>query len=90
MVSIRSARSTGRRSIASDIVAEHHALDGIQFWFDELRIVGPALTAVLDEASSQPAALALAANYPNPFNATTAIRYALPVAGPGCIWRFML
>ena len=65
-----------------DIVAEHHALDGIQFWFDELRIVGPALTAVLDEAMSQPVALALAANYPNPFNATTAIRYALPTAGP--------
>ena len=65
-----------------DIVAEHHALDGIQFWFDELRIVGPALTAVLDEAASQPDALALAANYPNPFNATTAIRYALPAAGP--------
>ena len=65
-----------------DIVAEHHALDGIQFWFDELRIVGPELTAVLDEAASQPVALALAANYPNPFNATTAIRYALPAAGP--------
>ena len=66
-----------------DIVAEHHALDGIQFWFDELRIVGPALTVVLDEAASQPAALALAANYPNPFNATTAIRYALPAAWAG-------
>ena len=65
-----------------DIVAEHHALDEIQFWFDELRIVGPVLTAVLHEAASQPAALALAANYPNPFNATTAIRYALPDAGP--------
>ena len=65
-----------------DIVAEHHALDGIQFWFDELRVLGPALTAVLDEAASQPVALALAANYPNPFNATTAIRYALPAAGP--------
>ena len=55
-----------------DIVAEHHALDGIQFWFDELRIVGPVLTAVRHEAASQPTALALAANYPNPFNATTA------------------
>ena len=65
-----------------DIVAEHHALDGIQFWFDDMRIVGPALTAVFDEAASQPVALALAANYPNPFNATTAIRYALPAAGP--------
>ena len=65
-----------------DLVAEHHALDGIQFWFDELRIVGPMLTAVLPEAASQPVALALAANYPNPFNATTAIRYALPAAGP--------
>ncbi len=64
-----------------DIVAEHHALDGSQFWFDELRIVGPERTAVRDEAVSQPAALVLAANYPNPFNATTAIRYALPAAG---------
>ena len=34
------------------------------------------------EAASQPTALFLAANYPNPFNATTAIRYALPAAGP--------
>ena len=65
-----------------DIVAEHHSLDGIQFWFDELRIVGPAPTAVRYEAASQPVALALAANYPNPFNAMTAIGYALPAAEP--------
>ena len=65
-----------------DIVAEHHPLDGVQFWFDELRIVGPAPTAVRSEAASPPVALALAANYPNPFNATTAIGYALPAAEP--------
>ena len=65
-----------------DIVAEHHSLDGVQFWFDELRIVGPTPTAVRPAAASQPVALALAANYPNPFNAATAIGYALPAAEP--------
>ena len=65
-----------------DIVAERGDLTDVHFWFDDVRISGPVPTAVLDEAASQPAALALAANYPNPFNAATAIRYALPAAGP--------
>ena len=65
-----------------DIVAERGDLTDVHFWFDDVRIAGPEPTGVLDEVASQPTALALTANYPNPFNAATAIRYALPEAGP--------
>ena len=68
-----------------DIVAERGDLTDVHFWFDNVRIAGLGPTAVFDEAASRPAALALAANYPNPFNAMTAIRYAiLNYALPWC------
>lgn len=39
-------------------------------------------TAGEDETSARPRALHLAPSYPNPFNRTAEIRYALPAAGP--------
>ncbi|MCI0514008.1 glycoside hydrolase family 5 protein, partial [candidate division KSB1 bacterium] len=56
------------------IVAEHHALKGMKFWFDQMRIVDPRVTGV---ASSRPTPLdfTLFQNYPNPFNAQTRIQY---------------
>lgn len=39
------------------------------------------LTAVLEEDASLPQSFALAPNYPNPFNGSTAIQFALPAEG---------
>jgi hypothetical protein len=38
----------------------------------------PEMTAVLDDKQNRPEAFALLANYPNPFNASTQLRFVLP------------
>jgi hypothetical protein len=38
----------------------------------------PEMTAVLDDKQSRPEAFALLENYPNPFNASTQLRFVLP------------
>jgi len=59
------------------IVAEHHALKNIKFWFDNIRIVNPELVNIQFEKQTLQT-YKLYQNYPNPFNSITAIRYQIP------------
>jgi len=59
------------------IVAEHHPLKNIKFWFDNIRIVDPQVVKVQIEKQT-PLTYELYQNYPNPFNSTTTIRYRIP------------
>jgi endoglucanase len=54
------------------IVAEHQALKGIKFWFDNIRVLNPQAESVSDE-KGVPLTFKLLQNYPNPFNPTTTI-----------------
>ena len=62
------------------IVAEHHNLKGIDFYFDNIRIVDPRIVYV-DEKISAPFRFRLDQNYPNPFNPATTIQFHLTKAG---------
>jgi endoglucanase len=59
------------------IVAEHHALKNIKFWFDNIRVVDPQLVNIQTEQRT-PLTYELCQNYPNPFNSITSIRYQIP------------
>ena len=59
-----------------EIVAEHHDLKGINFYFDNIRIVDPRVVHV-DEKASVPYQFRLLQNYPNPFNPSTTIQFYL-------------
>ena len=61
-----------------EIVSEHHGLQDMQFWFDELRIVSPETDGTQEEASLVPTRYQLNQNYPNPFNPSTTIEFTLP------------
>jgi len=64
-----------------EIVSEHQDLDGIQFWFDQIRVVDPAVVGFDETASRVPEQTGLGGNYPNPFNPGTAIPYRLDRPG---------
>ncbi len=59
-----------------EIVAEHQNLKGVNFWFDNMRIVDPAVVGV-DDAFAVPTRFRLEQNYPNPFNPSTRIAFEL-------------
>ena len=58
------------------IVAEHHSLNGMNFWFDNICVVDAGQTAV-NNSKSKPLHFELKQNYPNPFNPVTSINYRL-------------
>lgn len=62
-----------------DIVANHHDLVGKNYWFDNISISSPVASSV--DESNTPSVFALENNYPNPFNASTRIRFSLPAEG---------
>ncbi len=60
------------------IVAAHHHLQNIKFWFDNIRIVDPQVVNVQNEGRTTRLTYELSQNYPNPFNSITSIRYKVP------------
>jgi endoglucanase len=59
------------------IVAEHHNLQGINFWFDKIQIMDPAQVYIhTDEIVTRD--FRLYQNYPNPFNPKTTIEFSIP------------
>ncbi len=66
--------------------AKFRSGDQLATWFPALDFsrfdLGPQITAVEQTQSSQPTGFGLSPNYPNPFNATTQIRYQLETRGP--------
>ncbi len=62
-----------------EIVAEHGDWTGSELWFDEIRIVDQ-VTASTKADWATPEAFTLEPNFPNPFNPSTTIRFALSEA----------
>jgi len=58
------------------IDAQHHSLNGINIFFDDIRISNPGTNVSIQDTS--PREFRLLQNYPNPFNQSTIIRYSLP------------
>jgi endoglucanase len=58
------------------IAAEHHSLQGMEFFIDEIRIVGPSI-GNQGENQNLSKAFRLLENYPNPFNSGTTIPFDL-------------
>ncbi len=57
-----------------EIVAEHQTMEGIQIWFDRIRIIDPNSVGIEDKKIA-PVSIHLYQNYPNPFNTETIIRF---------------
>ena len=72
-----------------EIVAEHHNLQGINFYFDNIRVIDPSVAHVESEMSF-PARFRLFQNYPNPFNSSTSIQFYLKKPGKVSLTIFNL
>lgn len=59
-----------------DVVAEHSDLKGVEFWFDDIRVIDPAASNVQDR-EYQPSVFKLNPAFPNPFNPGTTISYTI-------------
>ncbi|GJQ62354.1 MAG: hypothetical protein SCALA702_14070 [Melioribacteraceae bacterium] len=59
-----------------EIVAEHHAFDGMTFMFDNIRIVDETTLSISDN-EEKPETFSLEQNYPNPFNPVTTISFSI-------------
>jgi endoglucanase len=62
------------------VVAEHMPLDGVDLYFDGIRISDPNADAVRAE-SAGPSRFGLLPNYPNPFNPSTTVAFVLDRPG---------
>ncbi|MCB0284283.1 MAG: cellulase family glycosylhydrolase [Calditrichaeota bacterium] len=58
------------------IVAEEKSMSGMEIFFDQIRITDP-LTHLDDQNTTKSYSFHLSANYPNPFNPETVIRYQI-------------
>ena len=63
-------------------VAEHHSLEGIDIYLDDIKIVGSdSVSVAFQPGLMQPVTFTLQAAYPNPFNPRTLLTYSLPADG---------
>jgi len=72
-----------------EIVAEHQALTGIEFWFDDIRVSGEEIpyedpVLAIEDATPE------FELYPNPMKEQVIIHYALPFGGPSTIHIYSL
>ena len=72
-----------------EIVSEYHNLQGIEFFFDDIRIINPSATQINNEAP-YPSRFHLLQNYPNPFNSSTSIQFYLNKTGKVSLTIFNL
>ena len=69
------------------IAADHHSLQGMEFFIDQIRITGPA-AGNQGEDPNLTKAFRLLENYPNPFNEGTTIPFDLKEAYPAQLLIF--
>ncbi len=61
-----------------EIVPEYQSLEGVEFWFDDIRLAGEDITVSVAEEVDKESFISV---YPNPVTAQTNIEYAVPEQG---------